>query len=164
MTQSKRINIKDKVLELREKTLKQRQDYEQGSELKKRRYQNILNSNEMLSNPILAINGATAMFAVLQVLEKATSKSNLEDILKEEKLFKDNQELAEKFAKELTERLEIIEKAEKHDLEDFINKNDIYAVFEDDKLKKFLEKAEDKNHSKEQNNIVNNKKDITHEQ
>lgn len=118
----------------------------------------------MLSNPILAINGATAMFAVLQVLEKATSKSNLEDILKEEKLFKDNQELTEKFAKELTERLEIIEKAEKHDLEDFINKNDIYAVFEDDKLKKFLEKAEDKNHSKEQNNIVNNKKDITHEQ
>lgn len=164
MTQSKRINIKDKVLELREKALKQRQDYEQVIELKKRRYQNILNSNEMLSNPILAINGATAMFAVLQVLEKATSKENLEDILKQEKLFKDNQELTEKFAKELTERLEIIEKAEKHDLEDFINKNDIYAVFEDDKLKKFLEKAEDKNHSKEQNNIVNNKKDITHEQ
>ena len=58
------------------------------------------------------------------------------------------EQLVEKLYTQVVERLDIIEKAETNDLQDFINDNDIYAVFEKDKLEEYMNDNE-KSDSKE---------------
>ena len=73
-------------------------------------------------------------------------------------------DLIENLYKQVNERVEIIAKAEKHDLQDFLKENDIYSIFEDGKLEKFLEKNESSLNLKEKSKIKINSMETSHEQ
>ncbi len=157
------IQIKDRILDLREKIEKQKNTLQKEIELKNKRMQEILNFKSS-TNEILAINGFLAFVMTIDAVIKGYTINQFRESLKAEKILDEKGDLIENLYKQVNERVEIIAKAEKHDLQDFLKENDIYSIFEDGKLEKFLEKNESSLNSKEKSKIKINSMETSHEQ
>jgi hypothetical protein len=125
--------------------------------------QEILNFKSS-TNEILAINGFLAFVMTIDAVIKGYTINQFRESLKAEKILDEKGDLIENLYKQVNERVEIIAKAEKHDLQDFLKENDIYSIFEDGKLEKFLEKNESSLNSKEKSKIKINSMETSHEQ
>ncbi|MCT7471186.1 hypothetical protein N5T90_09885 [Aliarcobacter cryaerophilus] len=163
MIKAKQIQIKDRILDLREKIEKQKNTLQKEIELKNKRMQEILNFKSS-TNEILAINGFLAFVMTIDAVIKGYTINQFRESFKAEKILDEKGDLIENLYKQVNERVEIIAKAEKHDLQDFLKENDIYSIFEDGKLEKFLEKNESSLNSKEKSKIKINSMETSHEQ
>ena len=163
MIKAKQIQIKDRILDLREKIEKQKNTLQKEIELKNKRMQEILNFKSS-TNEILAINGFLAFVMTIDAVIKGYTINQFRESLKVEKILDEKGDSIENLHKQVNERVEIIAKAEKHDLQDFLKENDIYSIFEDGKLEKFLEKNESSLNSKEKSKIKINSMETSHEQ
>lgn len=163
MIKAKQIQIKDRILDLREKIEKQKNTLQKEIELKNKRMQEILNFKDS-TNEILAINGFLAFVMTVDAVIKGYAINQFKESLKGEKILNEKSDLIENLYKQVNERVEIIAKAEKHDLQDFLKENDVYSIFEDGKLEKFLEKNESSLNSKEKSKIKINSMETSHEQ
>ena len=163
MIKAKQIQIKDRILDLREKIEKQKNTLQKEIELKNKRMQEILNFKSS-TNEILAINGFLAFVMTIDAVIKGYTINQFRESLKVEKILDEKGDSIENLYKQVNERVEIIAKAEKHDLQDFLKENDIYSIFEDGKLEKFLEKNESSLNSKEKSKIKINSMETSHEQ
>src|SRR5574344_1071262 len=163
MIKAKQIQIKDRILDLREKIEKQKNTLQKEIELKNKRMQEILNFKSS-TNEILAINGFLAFVMTIDAVIKGYTINQFRESLKVEKILDEKGDSIENLYKQVNERVEIIVKAEKHDLQDFLKENDVYSIFEDGKLEKFLEKNESSLNSKEKSKIKINSMETSHEQ
>ena len=163
MIKAKQIQIKDRILDLREKIEKQKNTLQKEIELKNKRMQEILNFKSS-TNEILAINGFLAFVMTIDAVIKGYTINQFRESFKAEKILDEKGDLIENLYKQVNERVEIIAKAEKHDLQDFLKENDVYSIFEDGKLEKFLEKNESSLNSKEKSKIKINSMETSHEQ
>ena len=163
MIKAKQIQIKDRILDLREKIEKQKNTLQKEIELKNKRMQEILNFKSS-TNEILAINGFLAFVMTIDAVIKGYTINQFRESLKVEKILDEKGDSIENLYKQVNERVEIIAKAEKHDLQDFLKENDVYSIFEDGKLEKFLEKNESSLNSKEKSKIKINSMETSHEQ
>ncbi|MBF7071356.1 hypothetical protein [Aliarcobacter butzleri] len=163
MIKAKQIQIKDRILDLREKIEKQKNTLQKEIELKNKRMQEILNFKSS-TNEILAINGFLAFVMTIDAVIKGYTINQFRESLKAEKILDEKGDLIENLYKQVNERVEIIAKAEKHDLQDFLKENDVYSIFEDGKLEKFLEKNESSLNLKEKSKIKINSMETSHEQ
>ena len=163
MIKAKQIQIKDRILDLREKIEKQKNTLQKEIEQKNKRMQEILNFKSS-TNEILAITGFLAFVMTVNSVIKGYTINQFKESLKGEKILNEKGDLIENLYKQVNERVEIIAKAEKHDLQDFLKENDIYSIFEDGKLEKFLEKNESSLNSKEKSKIKINSMETSHEQ
>lgn len=163
MIKAKQIQIKDRILDLREKIEKQKNTLQKEIELKNKRMQEILNFKSS-TNEILAINGFLAFVMTIDAVIKGYTINQFRESLKVEKILDEKGDSIENLYKQVNERVEIIAKAEKHDLQDFLKENDIFSIFEDGKLEKFLEKNESSLNLKEKSKIKINSMETSHEQ
>ncbi|MGJ0316617.1 hypothetical protein NG754_08810 [Aliarcobacter cryaerophilus] len=163
MIKAKQIQIKDRILDLREKIKKQKNTLQKEIELKNKRMQEILNFKSS-TNEILAINGFLAFVMTIDAVIKGYTINQFRESLKVEKILDEKGDSIENLYKQVNERVEIIVKAEKHDLQDFLKENDVYSIFEDGKLEKFLEKNESSLNLKEKSKIKINSMETSHEQ
>ena len=105
--------------------------------------------------------GVLGIMMTLEAIRKGHTLNQLKESLKTQNLLENKDELVEKLYTQVNERISIIEKAENHDLKEFLKENDVYSVFEEGKLEKFL----DNDKSKDNTSIKQNetKKDNTME-
>lgn len=167
MTKANKIIIKDKILDLREKIQKQSMDLHEQVKKKKDRFHDIFEESNDKSdtNPIAAMSGLLALSKVVDAIRKGKALFQLRESLEAQNLLRNKDNLVDKLYYHVNERLDIIEKAETKDLKDFLKDNDVYSVFEDGKLEKFLDndKSEDNLSSKENDKKKDIDKEVSHD-
>ena len=161
MTKANKTQIKDKILDLREKIQKQSKELHHQIEQKNKRFENLLDNSEdsTQSRTFLSMVGVLSILMTLEAIRKGHTLNQLKETLKTQNLLENKGELVEKLYNQVNERISIIEKAENHDLKEFLKENDVYSVFEEGKLEKFLDNDKSKD-----NTLVKqyeNKKDNT---
>jgi hypothetical protein len=163
MTKANKIQIKDKILDLREKIQKQSKELHYQIEQKNKRFENLLDNSEdsTQSKTFLSMVGVLSIMMTLEAIRKGHTLNQLKESLKTQNLLENKGELVEKLYNQVNERISIIEKAENHDLKEFLKENDVYSVFEEGKLEKFLDNDKSKDNTLVKQNET--KKDNTME-
>ena len=159
MIDANKTMVRDKILDLKEKIAEQAADLKKEIELKNRRYLEIFNSDSKeVNNPGLVVTSVFSLLMVAQALQKGYTFAQLKEVLRADEILKNKENLVEKIYTQVEERLKIIELAETNDLKDFLKENDVYSIFENGKLEKFLELGKDnlksKNHEKKKENTM----------
>ena len=159
MIDANKTMVRDKILDLKEKIAEQAADLKKEIELKNRRYLEIFNSDSKeVNNPGLVVTSVFSLLMVAQALQKGYTFAQLKEVLGADEILKNKENLVEKIYTQVEERLKIIELAETNDLKDFLKENDVYSIFENGKLEKFLELDKDylksKNHEKKKENTM----------
>lgn len=152
MTNASKIDIKNRLKDLKETTFKQAYQFQKELDSKKKRFHDIFeksNSNDKSdTNPVSAMSGLLAFLKVVEMVRKGKALHQLKESFQANEELRKKEQLVEKLYAQVVERLDIIEKAETNDLQDFIKDNDVYAVFEKDKLEEYMNDNE-KSDSKE---------------
>jgi hypothetical protein len=152
MTNASKIDIKNRLKDLKETTFKQAYQFQKELDSKKKRFHDVFeksNSNEKSdTNPVSAMAGLLAFLKIIEIYKKSKALQQLKESFQANEELRKKEQLVEKLYTQVVERLDIIEKAETNDLQDFIKDNDIYAVFEKDKLEEYMNDNE-KSDSKE---------------
>lgn len=155
MTNASKTVIKDKLLDLKERTKKQTIELQEEIGKKKKRFEALFQDLDMnTSNPILALSGALVFAHIFGAILKGRSLIQVAESLRAAKLLREKDISIEKIYTQVEERLKIIELAETNDLKDFLKENDVYSIFENGKLEKFLE---DNDSSKKEKTKIHNK-------
>ena len=94
MIKAKQIQIKDRILDLREKIEKQKNTLQKEIELKNKRMQEILNFKSS-TNEILAINGFLAFVMTIDAVIKGYTINQFRESLKAEKILDEKGDLIE---------------------------------------------------------------------
>lgn len=167
MTKANKTQIKDKILDLREKIQKQSKELHHQIEQKNKRFENLLDNSEdsTQSRTFLSMVGVLSILMTLEAIRKGHTLNQLKETLKTQNLLENKGELVEKLYNQVNERISIIEKAENHDLKEFLKENDVYSVFEEGKLEKFLDndKSKDNTLVKQYENKKDNTMEVSHE-
>ena len=161
MTKANKTIIKDKILDLREKIQKQSRDLHKQIEQKTKRFENLLD-NSQESNPAIVLTGVLGLIMTVDAIRKGHTLNQLKESLEAQNLLQNKDNLVDKLYHQVNERLDIIEKAENKDLKEFLKDNDVYSVFEQGKLEKFLDSDKSKDNSLSKQN--ESKKDNTVEE
>ena len=152
MTNASKIDIKNRLKDLKETTFKQAYQFQKELDSKKKRFHDVFeksNSNDKSdTNPVSAMSGLLAFLKIFEMVKKGKALQQLKESFQANEELRKKEQLVEKLYTQVVERLDIIEKAETNDLQDFIKDNDIYAVFEKDKLEEYMNDNE-KSDSKE---------------
>lgn len=152
MTNASKIDIKNRLKDLKETTFKQAYQFQKELDSKKKRFHDVFeksNSNEKSdTNPVSAMAGLLAFLKIIEIYKKSKALQQLKENFQANEELRKKEQLVEKLYAQVVERLDIIEKAETNDLQDFIKDNDVYAVFEKDKLEEYMNDNE-KSDSKE---------------
>ena len=167
MTKANKTQIKDKILDSREKIQKQSKELHHQIEQKNKRFENLLDNSEdsTQSRTFLSMVGVLSILMTLEAIRKGHTLNQLKETLKTQNLLENKGELVEKLYNQVNERISIIEKAENHDLKEFLKENDVYSVFEEGKLEKFLDndKSKDNTLVKQYENKKDNTMEVSHE-
>lgn len=159
MTKANKTIIKDKVLDLREKIQRQSRELHHQIEQKTKRFEKLLDMKQE-SNPAIVMSGVLALLTTLDAIRKGHTLNQLKESLQTQNLLHNKDNLVDKLYHQVNERISIIEKAENHDLKDFLKENCVYSIFEKGKLETFLDSSKDNKSLSKQNE---NKKDNTME-
>ena len=162
MTNASKTIIKDKLLDLKERTKKQTIELQEEIAKKKKRFEALFQDLDMNnSNPILALSGALAFAHIFGAILKGRSLIQVAESIRAAKLLQEKDISVEKLYNQVSERISIIETAEKNDLKDFLKTNDVYSIFENGKLEKFLE--DNDSSKKEKTKTQTNSMEMTNE-
>lgn len=163
MTNANKTLIKDKILDLREKIKHQSANLQKEIEQKNRRYLEIFhNDSKEANNPGLVVTSIFSLIMVSQAFQKGYTLAQLKEVLRTDEILKNKENLVEKIYTQVNERLKIIELAETNDLKDFLKENDVYSIFENGKLEKFLELGKDDLKSKQNESKKDNTMEESH--
>lgn len=162
MTKANKTIIKDKVLDLREKIQKQKKELHHQIEQKTKKFEKLLDM-EQESNPAMVMSGVLALLTTLDAIRKGHTLNQLKESLQTQNLLQNKDNLVDKLYHQVNERISIIEKAENHDLKEFLKENDVYSVFEQGKLEKFFDsKSKDNTSSKQNESKKDNTMEVSH--
>ncbi len=166
MTKANKIQINDKIIDLRAKIQKQSKELHHQIEQKNKRFENLLDNSEdsTQSRTLLSMVGVLSIMMTLEAIRKGHTLNQLKESLKTQNLLENKDELVEKLYTQVNERISIIEKAENHDLKEFLKENDVYSVFEEGKLEKFLDndKSKDNTSLKQNETKKDNTMEVSH--
>ena len=164
MTKANKTQIKDKIFDLRERIQKQNKDLQKQIKQKIKRFENLLDNSQDSSQSRLYI-GMTGFLGIMMTFEairKGHTLNQLKESFKTQDLLQNKDNLVDKLFHQISERMEIIEKAEAHDLKDFLKENDVYSIFENGKLEQFLDKDNSLSKSKQHEVKKDNTMEETH--
>ena len=130
MTKANKTQIKDKILDLREKIQKQSKELHHQIEQKNKRFENLLDNSEdsTQSRTFLSMVGVLSILMTLEAIRKGHTLNQLKETLKTQNLLENKGELVEKLYNQVNERISIIEKAENHDLKEFLKEKTVITV------------------------------------
>lgn len=164
MKKANKTIIKDKIFDLRERIQKQSNDLQKQIKQKTKRFENLLDNSQDSSQSRLYIGmtGFLGMMMMFEAIKKGHTLNQLKESLKTQDLLQNKDNLVDKLYHQISERMEIIEKAETYDLKEFLKENDVYSIFENGKLEQFLDKDNSLSKSKQHEIKKDNTMEETH--
>ena len=158
MTNASKIVIKDKIFDLKEKISKQKADLNKQIEQQKKRYEGVFYAiDEHSYNPALVLTGLLTIMMNLDAIRKGNTLNQSSETLKIHELLQKKDKMIELIYTEVKEKLDIIEKAENHELRGFLKKNNVYSLFKEGQFEEFLSSRDNtslKSKEKNKENIM----------
>lgn len=144
MTNATRIEILNRLKDMRETTQTQKSDLQKEIQNKNQKLEDIKSNSKEKHGLFSDMLGLSAL---IQIVEKVRKKRTLKDL---QKALESNFELNKKehlvnsLYEQVKERLDIIDKAKTNDLQDFLKENDVYSIFEKGKFEEFINNKDSK--------------------
>lgn len=144
MTNATRIEILNRLKDMRETTQTQKSDLQKEIQNKNQKLEDIKNNSKEKHGLFSDMLGLSAL---IQIVERVRKKRTLKDL---QKALESNFELNKKehlvnsLYEQVKERLDIIDKAKTNDLQDFLKENDVYSIFEKGKFEEFINNKDSK--------------------
>ncbi|BAK73240.1 hypothetical protein [Arcobacter sp. L] len=82
--------------------------------------------------------GLMALIDIYYLTKKELAKKELNRLENQNETVTEKEKLINDFFEQMTERINIIEKAESLDLKEFLNSNSLYEIFDDKKFEKYI--------------------------
>lgn len=144
MTNASRIEILNRLKDMRETTQIQKGELQKEIQNKNQKLEDIKSNSKDKHGLFSDMLGLSAL---IQIVERVRRKRILKDI---QKAIESNFELNKKehlvnnLYEQVKERLDIIDKAKTNELHDFLKENDVYSIFEKGKFEEFTNNKENK--------------------
>jgi len=155
MTTAQKLEIKNRLLEMRDETRRQKNELEKETQKKNQKLEDlkdISNTNSLYNNVI----GLTALTEIIELIRKISTIQNLRKNHEVNSQINAKEQLINNLYEQVKERLDIVEKAEGNNLKDFLKENDVFSIFEKGKLEEFLNNKESKNMDESNNSKESN--------
>lgn len=134
VTNAKKMDFMQKIKDMQERTKNSKKELLKQIDEKDENYKTFSSKLREIQSSNHDVLGLMALVDIYYLTKKELAKkelNRLENTTEKEKLIND-------FFEQMTERINIIEKAESHDLKEFLNGNSLYEIFDDKKFEKYI--------------------------
>ena len=157
VTNAKKIDFMQKIKDMQERTKNSKIELLKQIDEKDEDYKTFSSKLREIQSSNHDVLGLMALVDIYYLTKKELAKKELNRLENQNETTTEKEKLINDFFEQMTERINIIEKAESHDLKEFLNSNSLYEIFDDKKFEKYI------NPQNIKENIPENVKGSTHE-
>lgn len=157
VTNAKKIDFMQKIKDMQERTKNSKKELLKQIDEKDEDYKTFSSKLREIQSSNHDVLGLMALVDIYYLTKKELAKKELNRLENQNETTTEKEKLINDFFEQMTERINIIEKAESLDLKEFLNSNSLYEIFDDKKFEKYI------NPQNIKENIAENVKGSTHE-
>lgn len=157
VTNAKKIDFMQKIKDMQERTKNSKKELLKQIDEKDEDYKTFSSKLREIQSSNHDVLGLMALVDIYYLTKKELAKIELNRLENQNETTTEKEKLINDFFEQMTERINIIEKAESLDLKEFLNSNSLYEIFDDKKFEKYI------NPQNIKENIAENVKGNTHE-
>lgn len=138
MTNAKKIDFMQKIKDMQERTKNSKKELLKQIDEKDEDYKTFSSKLREIQSSNHDVLGLMALVDIYYLTKKELAKIELNRLENQNETATDKEKLINDFFEQMTERINIIEKAESLDLKEFLNSNSLYEIFDDKKFEKYI--------------------------
>jgi negative regulator of replication initiation len=138
VTNAKKIDFIQKIKDMQERTKNSKKELLKQIDTKDEDYKIFSSKLKEIQESNHDIFGLMALADIYYLTKKQLAKKELNRLENQNEITTEKEKLINDFFEQVGERINIIEKAESHDLKEFLNNNSLYEIFDDKKFEKYI--------------------------
>lgn len=138
VTNAKKIDFIQKIKDMQERTKNSKKELLKQIDAKDEDYKTFSSKLREIQSSNHDVLGLIALIDIYYLTKKELAKKELNRLENQNETVTEKEKLINDFFEQMTERINIIEKAESLDLKEFLNSNSLYEIFDDKKFEKYI--------------------------
>lgn len=138
VTNAKKIDFMQKIKDMQERTKNSKKELLKQIDEKDEDYKTFSSKLREIQSSNHDVLGLMALVDIYYLTKKELAKKELNRLENQNETTTEKEKLINDFFEQMTERINIIEKAESLDLKEFLNSNSLYEIFDDKKFEKYI--------------------------
>jgi len=138
VTNAKKIDFMQKIKDMQERTKNSKKELLKQIDEKDEDYKTFSSKLKEIQSSNHDVLGLMALVDIYYLTKKELAKKELNRLENQNETTTEKEKLINDFFEQMTERINIIEKAESLDLKEFLNSNSLYEIFDDKKFEKYI--------------------------
>ena len=138
VTNAKKIDFMQKIKDMQERTKNSKKELLKQIDEKDEDYKTFSSKLREIQSSNHDVLGLMALVDIYYLTKKELAKKELNRLENQNETATEKEKLINDFFEQMTERINIIEKAESLDLKEFLNSNSLYEIFDDKKFEKYI--------------------------
>ena len=138
VTNAKKMDFMQKIKDMQERTKNSKKELLKQIDEKDEDYKTFSSKLREIQSSNHDVLGLMALVDIYYLTKKELAKKELNRLENQNETTTEKEKLINDFFEQMTERINIIEKAESHDLKEFLNGNSLYEIFDDKKFEKYI--------------------------
>jgi len=138
VTNAKKIDFMQKIKDMQERTKNSKKELLKQIDEKDENYKTFSSKLREIQSSNHDVLGLMALVDIYYLTKKELAKKELNRLENQNETTTEKEKLINDFFEQMTERINIIEKAESLDLKEFLNSNSLYEIFDDKKFEKYI--------------------------
>lgn len=138
VTNAKKIDFIQKIKDMQERTKNSKKELLKQIDEKDEDYKTFSSKLREIQSSNHDVLGLMALIDIYYLTKKELAKKELNRLENQNETTTEKEKLINDFFEQMTERINIIEKAESLDLKEFLNSNSLYEIFDDKKFEKYI--------------------------
>ncbi|MDY3203907.1 MAG: hypothetical protein RBR70_02385 [Arcobacter sp.] len=138
VTNAKKIDFMQKIKDMQERTKNSKKELLKQIDEKDEDYKTFSSKLREIQSSNHDVLGLMALIDIYYLTKKELAKKELNRLENQNETATEKEKLINDFFEQMTERINIIEKAESLDLKEFLNSNSLYEIFDDKKFEKYI--------------------------
>lgn len=138
VTNAKKIDFMQKIKDMQERTKNSKKELLKQIDEKDEDYKTFSSKLREIQSSNHDVLGLMALVDIYYLTKKELAKIELNRLENQNETTTEKEKLINDFFEQMTERINIIEKAESLDLKEFLNSNSLYEIFDDKKFEKYI--------------------------
>ena len=138
VTNAKKMDFMQKIKDMQERTKNSKKELLKQIDEKDENYKTFSSKLREIQSSNHDVLGLMALVDIYYLTKKELAKKELNRLENQNETTTEKEKLINDFFEQMTERINIIEKAESHDLKEFLNGNSLYEIFDDKKFEKYI--------------------------
>ena len=138
VTNAKKMDFMQKIKDMQERTKNSKKELLKQIDEKDENYKTFSSKLREIQSSNHDVLGLMALIDIYYLTKKELAKKELNRLENQNETTTEKEKLINDFFEQMTERINIIEKAESLDLKEFLNSNSLYEIFDDKKFEKYI--------------------------